>query len=178
MSRSNRTFIGLTLAFAAMLVVADTASAQNPNFAGNWTLNTSESELPQAGGGGRGGMGGGASATMAVTHDVRRSGLYRRRDSENRVHLPVGRRSATLETGGCRLVRVPEDTWGFPRGTEAPGAGPVAVVCSSISATMRPTPTARDVTASALWRALRPMAMRRSGCAAMSASAAASWAGY
>ncbi len=69
MSRLNRSFIGLTLAFAVMLIVADTAAAQNPNFAGNWTLNTSESELPQAGGGGRGGMGGVAPASMAVTHE-------------------------------------------------------------------------------------------------------------
>ena len=70
MSRMNRSFIGLTLAFAAMLIVADTAAAQNPNFAGNWTLNAEESNLGTGGGGGgRGGMGGGASASMAVKHE-------------------------------------------------------------------------------------------------------------
>lgn len=68
MSRLNRSFIGLAVAFAAMLIVADTAAAQNPNFAGNWTLNTSESDLG-SGGGGRGGMGGRVSASMAITHE-------------------------------------------------------------------------------------------------------------
>ncbi len=68
MSRLNRSFIGLAVAFAAMLIVADTAAAQNPNFAGTWTLNQSESEMPQMGGG-RGGMGGGAAASMVITHE-------------------------------------------------------------------------------------------------------------
>ena len=68
MSRLNKSFIGLAVAFAAMLIVADTAAAQNPNFAGTWTLNTEESDLG-SGGGGRGGMGRGASPSMAITHE-------------------------------------------------------------------------------------------------------------
>ncbi len=52
------------------LLPADTF-AQNPNFAGNWTLNADESELGPGAGGGRGGrgMGGGAAASMAVKHE-------------------------------------------------------------------------------------------------------------
>ena len=71
MSRTSRSFIGLTLAFAAMLIVADTAAAQNPNFAGTWTLNAEESNLGSGGGGGggRGGMGGRTAASMAITHE-------------------------------------------------------------------------------------------------------------
>ena len=69
----------LTPLVAILLAVALTPTntfAQNPNFAGNWTLNAEASELggggaPPGGGGGRGGgrMGGGASANMSITHE-------------------------------------------------------------------------------------------------------------
>ena len=58
--------VSLTVALAFIAPVMINAQTGKVNFAGNWTLNTAKSTMPQ-GGGGRGGgrMGGGATFTVA-----------------------------------------------------------------------------------------------------------------
>ncbi|MFC1628214.1 hypothetical protein ACFL3H_03775 [Gemmatimonadota bacterium] len=110
MSRINRSFIGLALAFATILIVADTAAAQNPNFAGNWVLNQAESTLGGGGGGGGGrggGMGGGASATMAITHQGNTITITTTR---------VGRDGATTEQVQVIIADGEAHTTDSPRG--------------------------------------------------------------
>ena len=62
----------VAIVLAVALMPTDTF-AQNPNFAGTWTLNAEESELGPAGGGGGGrggrGMGGMAAPTMVIKHE-------------------------------------------------------------------------------------------------------------
>jgi hypothetical protein len=73
MKRSISILTPLVAILLAVALMPTNTFAQNPNFAGNWTLNADESNLGSGGGGGarggRGGMGGGAAASMAVKHE-------------------------------------------------------------------------------------------------------------
>lgn len=59
--------LGLLSVLLLVIALPLWAGAQNPNFAGSWTLNQAESNLGGGGGGGGRMMGGGAAPSMTIT---------------------------------------------------------------------------------------------------------------
>ncbi len=66
MRTTVRKTCGLLTALTLVIVLPLMAGAQNPNFAGTWTLNQAESNLGAGGGGGGGRMMGGPAASMTI----------------------------------------------------------------------------------------------------------------
>jgi hypothetical protein len=62
--------LALMVVLALVAPVNVNAQAGKANFAGNWTLNTSKSTMPQGGGGGGGGRGMGGGTNFTVTQDA------------------------------------------------------------------------------------------------------------
>ena len=71
MKRSIRILTPLVAMLLAVALMPADTFAQNPNFAGSWTLNADESNLGGGGAGGRGGgrMGSMTAPNMTITHE-------------------------------------------------------------------------------------------------------------
>ncbi len=92
MSVRCRPLLGLAAALLLMAGLPGPTDAQNPDLSGTWTLNTDKSELPEAGGGGRGrgGMMGGAAATFTLAIDGEKISITRsRRTREGEVDQTI-----------------------------------------------------------------------------------------
>ena len=94
----TRLFLVMVL---ALLLIVSTAFAQKPDFSGTWVFNAEKSKLPDMGGRGGRGMGGGGE--MTITHkdnalEIVTVRVTQRGERKNEMKMELGGKAVTTST--------------------------------------------------------------------------------